>query len=114
VSQVVKYAIVVGAVIAMAVALLLPPSTQAGPELNDPASRVRAAINSLRFVAYTPTDLTIVAGQVHPASRERIHKDLTLLREDFQGLITYSCADGVDEMAWTKSQLSRRRWVFEH
>jgi exo-beta-1,3-glucanase (GH17 family) len=111
VSQAVKCAIVVYAVIAMAVALLLPPSTQAGPGVNDPASRVRAAINSLRFVAYTPTDLTIVAGQVHPASRERIRKDLTLLREDFQGLITYSCADGVDEVPAVAKALGYRALI---
>lgn len=109
--QVVKYGIIAHAVIAMAVALLLPPSIQAEAGFSDPASRVRAAIDSLRFVAYTPTDLTIVAGQVHPASRARIRKDLTLLREDFQGLITYSCADGVDEVPAVAKALGYRALI---
>jgi len=82
----------------LALAMLAPLSLQAQPDSKDRADRVRAAIGSLRFVAYTPTDLSIVSGRVHAASRERIRKDLTLLRKDFQGLITYSCADGLEEV----------------
>jgi len=111
VSQAVKYAIVAHAVIAMVVALLLSPSIRAEANLNDPVSRVHAAIDSVRFVAYTPTDLTIVAGQVHPASRERIRKDLTVLRKDFDGLITYSCADGVDEVPGVAKALGYRALI---
>ncbi|MGD2056388.1 MAG: hypothetical protein PVJ15_06235 [Gammaproteobacteria bacterium] len=58
--------------------------------------RVRAVIESVRFVAYTPTDLTIVAGRVRPASAQQIRKDLGTLRRDFQGLVMYSCANGLE------------------
>jgi exo-beta-1,3-glucanase (GH17 family) len=99
------------ALLLMAVAMLVPLILQAQPESNGPASRVRAAIESLRFVAYTPTDLKIVSGQVHAASRERIRKDLTILRDDFQGLITYSCADGVEEVPALASALGYRALI---
>lgn len=79
-------------------AVIVLPANAAARDADDATTRVRAAIESLRFVAYTPTDLEIVAGQVHPASVARIREDLTILRPDFQGLITYSCADGVDEV----------------
>ncbi|MDO8843874.1 hypothetical protein [Methylicorpusculum sp.] len=59
---------------------------------------LRAALASTRFVAYTPTDLKIIYGQVKPASKDQITRDLTVLRNDFQGLITYSCADGLEHL----------------
>jgi exo-beta-1,3-glucanase (GH17 family) len=65
---------------------------------NTAVESVRAAIASVRFIAYTPTDLQIVAGQVQPASREQIRRDLEILREDFDGLITYSSTDGVESV----------------
>ena len=99
------------AVLLMAVAMLLPVCLQAQPDRDSPANRVRAAIESLRFVAYTPTDLKVVSGQVHAASRERIRKDLTVLRDDFQGLITYSCADGVEEVPAIASALGYRALI---
>lgn len=99
------------AVMLVAVAMFVPMGLQAQSEATDPVSRVRAAMDSVRFIAYTPTDLTIVAGQVHPASRHRIRKDLTILREDFQGLITYSCADGVDEVPGVAKALGFRALI---
>ena len=95
----------------MVVAVLMPVGLQAQPDPEDPASRVRAAIESLRFVAYTPTDLKIISGQVHAASRERIRRDLAILREDFQGLITYSCADGVEEVPGVAQALGYRALI---
>jgi exo-beta-1,3-glucanase (GH17 family) len=100
--------VVVRAVMLLTVAMLVATSVQAQPASNDPVGRVRAAIESVRFVAYTPTDLKIVSGQVQAASRKRIRQDLTLLREDFQGLITYSCADGVDEVPAVAQALGYR------
>jgi len=91
--------------------MLVPASLRAQPDPHGPASRVRAAIESLRFVAYTPTDLKVVSGRVYAASRERIRSDLTLLRDDFQGLITYSCADGVEEVPGVASALGYRALI---
>lgn len=95
----------------LALAVFASLSLQAQPDPNDRVSRVRAAIGSLRFVAYTPTNLTIVSGRVHAASQESIRKDLAILREDFQGLITYSCADGVEEVPVVASSLGYRALI---
>lgn len=98
----------------MAVGLLFvlatfaPANVQAQSDLNDRAGRVRAAIGSQRFVAYTPTELKIVSGRVHAASRESIRKDLVILRDDFQGLILYSCANGVEEVPGIAQALGYR------
>jgi exo-beta-1,3-glucanase (GH17 family) len=94
-----------------AVVMLMPVSLQAQPNPEGPVGRLRAAIESLRFVAYTPTDLNIVSGQVHAASRERIRKDLAILREDFQGLITYSSMDGVEEVPAVAKALGYRALI---
>ena len=99
------------AVMLVAVAMFVPMSLQAQPEVPDPLSHVRAAIASVRFVAYTPTDLKIVSGQVHAASPQRIRKDLTVLRKDFDGLITYSCADGVDKVPAVAKALGYRALI---
>jgi exo-beta-1,3-glucanase (GH17 family) len=73
--------------------------------------RVRAVIGSVRFVAYTPTDLTIVAGQVRPASAQQVRKDLTILRKDFQGLVMYSCADGLEAVPAIARELGFRALI---
>jgi len=99
------------AVMLMAVAMVVAPPLRAQPDAHGPASRVRSAIESVRFVAYTPTDLKIIAGQVHAPSPEGIRKDLTLLRDDFQGLITYSCADGGEEVPAVASGLGYRALI---
>jgi exo-beta-1,3-glucanase (GH17 family) len=73
-----------------------PPAVSGTQDRADAVARVRAAIDSVRFVAYTPSDLNVVEGRVHPASKQRIRKDLEILRRDFQGLVTYSSTDGVE------------------
>jgi exo-beta-1,3-glucanase (GH17 family) len=103
-----KYRIHAAVALVLVAALLAPLSLPAQPDPHDRAGRVRAAIGSLRFVAYTPTDLKIVSGRVQAASRESIRKDLTILRGDFQGLITYSCADGVEEVPGIAKALGYR------
>jgi exo-beta-1,3-glucanase (GH17 family) len=92
----------------VAVVMFVPAAIRAEPDSTGMASRVRAAIDSTRFVAYTPTDLKVVGGRVHAASREAIRKDLALLGRNFQGLITYSCADGVDEVPAVAAALGYR------
>ena len=60
------YTTVARTVIAVIISVLLPSILGAEPALNDRVARVRTAIDSVRFVAYTPTGLSIVDGQVHP------------------------------------------------
>ncbi len=74
----------------------------------DKLVRVRNAVRDLRFIAYTPTDFAIWNGQVKAASSARITQDLTRLRGDFQGLITYSCANGVEQVPGIAARLGFR------
>jgi exo-beta-1,3-glucanase (GH17 family) len=85
-------------VLALVTLVLLAPCEATSRSRDAAVERVRAAVDSVRFVAYTPTDLTIVAGQVRPASKQQIREDLIILRKDFQGLVMYSCADGLEEV----------------
>lgn len=66
------------------------------------------AINSYRFIAYTPTDLRIINGQIQTASAQQIRKDLEKLREDFHGLILYSSSDGVEQVPTIARELGFR------
>lgn len=74
--------------------LCLATIASADEPARDKTSRVRETLNSVRFVAYTPTDFAVWNGQIKAASAKRIEQDLTRLRPDFQGLITYSCGNG--------------------
>jgi len=79
------------AVIAAALAAARPVCrNDAAPAL----ARLRTALASERFVAYEPTSLKVVNGQVTPADPESIRADLTVLREKFDALITYDAVHG--------------------
>ena len=80
-------------------------------EASRPALRIAATLGSVRFVAYTPTDLSIVSGQVRAASKQAVRADLETLRHDFDGLVTYSCADGLEEVPAIASELGYRALI---
>jgi exo-beta-1,3-glucanase (GH17 family) len=61
------------------------------------ADRLRAALAGVRFVAYTPRGFDPGAG--HPPDPAALRADLSLLRRHFDGLVTYSCANGLDRLA---------------
>lgn len=77
----------------------------------DKVARVRAALRDVRFVAYTPTDFSVVGGQPKDASVARITQDLKRLQTDFQGLITYSCANGVEQVPAVAERLGYRALI---
>jgi len=60
-------------------------------------ARLGAALASTRFVAYTPRGFDPDGGGAAP-SREALRADLALLRPYFDGIITYSCANGLDAL----------------
>ncbi len=60
--------------------------------------RLRDALAKVRFVAYTPRGFDPDGGG-SPPSREALRADLALLRTRFDGLITYSSANGLDALA---------------
>lgn len=96
------------AVVLLAVLMSVPPATVQAANTLDAVARVRTAIDSVRFVAYTPTDLSIIDGKVQPASEKQIRLDLQKLRRDFQGLVTYSSADGVEAVPGIAAALGFR------
>jgi len=77
--------------------LALAALLHAAPARGD-AERVRGALASVRFVAYTPRGFDPGAGGP-PPGRAALRADLALLRGHFDGLITYSCANGLDSLA---------------
>jgi exo-beta-1,3-glucanase (GH17 family) len=77
----------------------------------DKITRLRADLREVRFVAYTPTDFSVVNGQTRPASAARIGQDLARLHSDFQGLITYSCANGVEQVPAVAARLGYRALI---
>jgi exo-beta-1,3-glucanase (GH17 family) len=59
-----------------------------------PGERLRVTLEGARFVAYTPRGFDPEAGaDVPPAA---LRADLALLARRFDGLVTYSCARGLD------------------
>jgi len=74
-------------------------------------SRLTAVLGSVRFVAYTPTDFGVVAGRVQAASVQAVRADLQTLRPDFDGLVTYSCTDGLEQVPAIAAELGYRALV---
>ena len=64
-----------------------------------------------RFIAYNPTELTVIDGMVTPASRESVRADLLVLRPYFDSLITYSARDGNEHVADIAAELGFRAVV---
>ena len=107
------YALMAASVAMVLVGLPAPAHADelAQSESGRPALRLAAALGSARFVAYTPTDLTIVSGQVRAASSQAVRADLEILRRDFDGLVTYSCVDGVEQVPLIASELGYRALI---
>jgi exo-beta-1,3-glucanase (GH17 family) len=80
----------------------------AAAEAPSPRERVREAIAATRFVAYTPRAFAVEGGLVRPAPAEAIRGDLELLRADFDGLVTYSSANGLDAIPGLAASLGFR------
>ena len=82
--------------VGLALYCLLCLATAAGAEAPgmDKIARVRDALGDVRFIAYTPTTFSVINDRIKAATATGIEQDLTRLRPDFSGLITYSCANG--------------------
>jgi exo-beta-1,3-glucanase (GH17 family) len=51
-----------------------------------------------RFVAYQPTSLRVVNGQLGMADEASIEQDMKVLREKFDGIITYGVINGAERI----------------
>jgi exo-beta-1,3-glucanase (GH17 family) len=77
----------------LALALFVAVSAPArGAELE----RLEHALATVRFVAYTPRGFD--PGASGAAADAALRADLALLRPHFDGLVTYSCANGLDAL----------------
>jgi exo-beta-1,3-glucanase (GH17 family) len=74
-------------------------------------ARLRAAWLSGRFVAYQPTSLQVVNGQVTPATEAGIRADLTVLRRRFDALITYDAVHGDEAIPAIAADLGFRALI---
>lgn len=64
-----------------------------------------------RFVSYQPTGIRAVDGKLSDANDESITEDLVALRPWFDGLITYSAANGAERVPDIASKLGYRAVV---
>ena len=72
---------------------------------------LRAAMAQGRFIAYQPTSLKVVNGQLTPADPAGIRADLTVLRERFDGLITYDAVHGAEQIPAIAAALKFRALI---
>ncbi|HYM27629.1 MAG TPA: hypothetical protein VET66_05740, partial [Steroidobacteraceae bacterium] len=73
--------------------------------------RLRAALAHGRFVAYEPTALRVVNGQVTPADATSIRGDLAALRPRFDALITYDATHGAEQIPALATALRYRALI---
>lgn len=73
-----------------------PPHCTGRPAAAAALTRLRDALAQGRFVAYEPTAVRVINGNVTPANAESIRADLAVLRPRFDGLITYGARQGAE------------------
>ena len=74
-------------------------------------ARLRTALSSGRFVAYQPTALRVVNGQVARADAASIRADLAVLREKFDSLVTYDAVHGAERIPAIAAELRFRALI---
>lgn len=74
-------------------------------------ARLQAALAHGRFIAYSPTSLSVVDGHVTDATPAGIRTDLELLRPKFDSLITYNAIHGAQQIAPLAAALKFRALI---
>ncbi|MGV8995460.1 MAG: hypothetical protein ACOH12_00765 [Parvibaculaceae bacterium] len=98
-------------IIALLTALILAPSLASADPCAPRApvapalARLEAAMATNRFIAYNPTELKVIDGNITVASEASIRADLKALRPHFDALITYSARDGNEHVADIAAEL---------
>lgn len=64
-----------------------------------------------RLVAYQPTSLQVINGQLTQVNEASIEQDLRTLRPYFDGLITYGSSNGADRIADVAARLKFRTMI---
>ena len=78
------------------------------PEAQDALTKLSDVMLSGRFVAYQPTSLRVVNGQLGVADEQSIKEDLEVLRAKFDGLITYGMSNGAERVPDVAAKLGFR------
>jgi exo-beta-1,3-glucanase (GH17 family) len=73
--------------------------------------RLRAALAQGRFIAYQPTSLQVIGGQVTSANADSIRADLQVLRPYFDALVTYDAVHGAQDVAAIAAALKFRALI---
>jgi len=89
--------------VALACLVALGCSEGAAPRRD---ARLRAALERVRFVAYTPRGFEPGVGAA--VTEDALRADLALLRPHFDGLISYSAAEGLDALPRLARELGFR------
>ena len=66
--------------------------------------RLEQALAKGRWIAYTPRSYASRGHVVDPATAAGIRADLAILKPHFDGLITYACTDGIEQVAAIAAQ----------
>jgi len=74
-------------------------------------TRLRAAMEHGRFIAYEPTSLQVVNGQPTHADPDSIRADLKALRPRFDSLITYESVNGAEAIPALAASLGFRALI---
>jgi exo-beta-1,3-glucanase (GH17 family) len=74
-------------------------------------ARLQSEMMNGRFVAYEPSSLAVIDGKVKPADPASIRADLTVLRRQFDGLITYDAIHGGEHIPQLAAELHFRALI---
>ena len=96
------------ALLALALTVFARGECPSRPAAADALATIEATMAGGRFVAYHPTSLQLIDGAWTHADPASMHDDLRLLRQRFDGLITYSAAHGADRIADVAKELGFR------
>jgi exo-beta-1,3-glucanase (GH17 family) len=111
------------AAVALAIGSVFPGIASAAPVCHRPAAPaslepLQAVMSTGRFIAYQPTQIKFYDGVATRADEAGIEADLRALRDRFDGLVTYSAANGAENVADVAARLGFRAviigiWSFD-
>ena len=87
------------------------PVCRGSPAAQPALARLHEALAQARFVTYQPTSLTVMNGRVAPSNASSIRADLGVLRQRFDGLITYDAIHGNEALPALAAALKFRALI---
>ncbi len=87
------------------------PSCATRPAAAPALQQLQSVMATGRWIAYQPTSLQVIHGQLTQANPASIKQDLQALRPRFDGLITYGSSNGADQVADIAAQLGFRALI---